>query len=634
MQSAYDQAANQFRTGITQGMDINKLQSGYCGMQQAQVQKELDTRYGDFSNQMNYPYKQLGFMSDMIRGLPVGTSSATTQYQAPGSMLGQLGGLGVTALGLSRYMADGGEVHGYAGGGAISAGADVENESNIATIIHHLPDAELQKAAQAAAQRGDKEELRLIEDEFAMRASLHSGVASVVPSGMMGMADDGGDVPAGANGGIVAFGEGGSPLSRWWEEKYKNMRAEGDRVALEKELRQKYGRLGGTFGGLREQSDTDYEANQKIYDALNSGKLTIDQLRAIKSSGAAGLPAPVSTATPQKFIGDSGFKEYVPPEQRKDQAAAGGGGGNRPSAAISDNLHPAIAATVDKALKDIAASGKVDSGSLQDNMKSMYDMISQGNGDMLQSLKDQITQGDQQVDEAKGHALGNILMAFGANWAANASKPGSTALGSAAGAAPAAQQEMASQDKILRDMRDAQNKIKTDFTKFQISLKKDDQKTALTAAQDMARNNLLAAQIAEQAAAHGGTIAMEGQRLAIMADEAKNTAEYRLKSLGIQAGAQALSNRKMDVYERDAATREQANKARLAAVQRNLANDFDKNNANKLREYQKTMGPLQADQRYKAERNAYVTENMGPYLSGGAGISSTSRYPSADSLLD
>jgi len=634
MQSAYDQAANQFRTGITQGMDINKLQSGYGGMQQAQVQKELDTRYGDFSNQMNYPYKQLGFMSDMIRGLPVGTSSATTQYQAPGSMLGQLGGLGVTALGLSRYMADGGEVHGYAGGGAISAGADVENESNIATIIHHLPDAELQKAAQAAAQRGDKEELRLIEDEFAMRASLHSGVASVVPSGMMGMADDGGDVPAGANGGIVAFGEGGSPLSRWWEEKYKNMRAEGDRVALEKELRQKYGRLGGTFGGLREQSDTDYEANQKIYDALNSGKLTIDQLRAIKSSGAAGLPAPVSTATPQKFIGDSGFKEYVPPEQRKDQAAAGGGGGNRPSAAISDNLHPAIAATVDKALKDIAASGKVDSGSLQDNMKSMYDMISQGNGDMLQSLKDQITQGDQQVDEAKGHALGNILMAFGANWAANASKPGSTALGSAAGAAPAAQQEMASQDKILRDMRDAQNKIKTDFTKFQISLKKDDQKTALTAAQDMARNNLLAAQIAEQAAAHGGTIAMEGQRLAIMADEAKNTAEYRLKSLGIQAGAQALSNRKMDVYERDAATREQANKARLAAVQRNLANDFDKNNANKLREYQKTMGPLQADQRYKAERNAYVTENMGPYLSGGAGKSSTRRYPSADSLLD
>ena len=635
MQSAYDQAANQFRQGITQGMDINKLQAGYGGMQQAQAQRELDTRYGDFTNQMNYPYKQLGFMSDMIRGLPVGTSSATTQYQAPGSMLGQLGGLGVTALGLSRFMADGGQVQGYAGGGAISAGEDVENESNIAAIIHKLPDAELQKAAQAAAQRGDKEELRLIEDEMAMRASLKNGVASVVPSSMMGMAEQ--DVPAGANGGIVAFGDGGSPLSRWLEEKYKNMRAEGDRVALEKELRQKYGRLGGTFGGLREQSDTDYETNQKIYDALNSGKLTIDQLRAIKSSGAAGLPAPVSTATPQKFTGDSGFKEYVPPGQRKDQAtapAAGGGGGNRPSAAISDNLHPAIAATVDKALKDMAASGKVDSGSLQDNMKSMYDMISQGNGDMLQSLKDQITQGDQQVDEAKGHALGNILMAFGANWAANASKPGAQFLSSAAASAPAAQQEMASQDKILRDMRDTQNKIKTDFTKFQISLKKDDQKTALMAAQEMAKNKLLADQLAEQAAWHGGSLAIEAQKTSIMAEEAKNTAAYRMKSLGIQAGAQSLANRKMDIYEKDAAAREQANKVRLSAVAASAADKFNKDFGYKLREYQKTMGPLQADQRYKAERNAYITENMGPYLSGGAGISSTSRYPSADSLLD
>lgn len=636
MQSAYDQAATQFRQGITQGMDINKMQAGYGGMQQAQVQKELDTRYGDFANQMNYPYKQLGFMSDMIRGLPVGTASSTTQYQAPGSTLGQLGGLGVTALGLSRFMADGGEVRGYAGGGAISAGEDVEDESNIAAIIHRLPDAELQKAAQAAAQRGDQEELRLIQDEFAMRASLKNGVASVVPSSMTGE-----DVPAGANGGIVAFGEGGSPLSRWWEEKYKNMRAEGDRVALEKEMRQKYGRLGGTFGGLREQSDTDYEANQKIYEALNSGNLTIDQLRAIKAKGVAGLPTPVTSQTPATTSGsrvqlnsanDPRSTAYRGTQDVAPAAGGGGKGGDRPSAAISDNLHPAIAATVDKALADMAASGKVDSGSLQNKMKSMYDMISQGNSDMLQGLKDQIDQGDQQVNETKGHALGNILMAFGANWAANASKPGAQFLSSAAASAPAAQQEMASQDKIVRDMRDAQNKIKTDFTKFQISLKKDDQKTALQAAQDMERNELLAAQLREQAAFHGGSLALDGKKLEMMAADARATAEYRLQELGIKGNQVALQNRRMDIYEKDAATREQANKVRLAAVQRNLANDFDKNNSNKLREYQKTMPPLQAEQRYKAERNAYVTDNVAPYLFGG--ISSTSRYPSADSLLD
>jgi hypothetical protein len=287
---------------------------------------------------------------------------------------------------------------------------------------------------------------------------------------------------------------------------------------------------------------------------------------------------------------------------------------------------------VDKALADMAASGKVGGSSLLSNYKSMYDMISQGNGDMLQGLKDQITQGDQQVEETKGHALGNILMAWGANWASRAAEPNATFVSSAAKAAPAAQQEMATQDKIVRDMRDAQNKIKTDFTKFQISLKKDDQKTALQAAQDMERNEFLAAQLREQAAFHGGSIALDGKKLEMMAADAKATADYRLRELGIKGSQVESQNRRMAIYEKDAATREQANKVRLAGVQRNLANDFDKNNSNKLRDYQKTMPPLQAEQRYKAERNAYVADNVAPYLSGG--ISSTSRYPSADSLLD
>jgi hypothetical protein len=642
MQSAYDQAANQFRTGITQGMDINKMQAGYGGMQQAQVQRELDTKYGDFGNQQNYPYKQLGFMSDMIRGLPVGTASSTTQYQAPGSTLGQLGGLGVTALGLSRYMADGGEVHGYAGGGSV--GEDVDSEENIASIIHQLPDAQLRAAAQAAAQRGDQEQLRLIQEEFAMRASLKNGMASVIPSGMMGMADDGEDVPAGANGGIVAFGEGGSPASRFISGKLDDLK-EYQRKKLERDIiESRYGFKASGLGVFSTQTDEERANAKRIMEAIDNGDLTLAQLQAIKERGIAGLPAAAAVVskgpTNQRPAGDSsGFKAYEPPRQQAAAPAAGGGGGkgaggNRPSGAISDNLHPAIAATVDKALADLAASGKVEGGSLLSNYKSMFDMISQGNNADLQVLKDQMTKGDQQIDETKGHALGNILMAFGANWAAGASKPGATALGSAAGAAPAAQQEMATQDKILRDMNDVQNKIKMDYTKFQISLKKDDQKTALTAAQDMERNALLASQIAQQAAASRGSIALDGKKLEIMAQQARDEVRLKSEELGIRRGAAASQDRRMGIYERDAAIKEQANKARLAGVQRNLANDFDKNNSNKLREYEKKMGPLQATQRYNAERNAYVADNMAPYLSGGSGISSTSRYPSADSLLD
>lgn len=637
MQSAYDQAANQFRTGITQGMEINKMQAGYGGMQQAQVQRELDTKYGNFGNQQNYPYKQLGFMSDMIRGLPVGTASSTTQYQAPGSTLGQLGGLGVTALGLSRYMADGGEVHGYAGGGAIDAGEDVDSEDNIANILHMKTDEELRASAQAAAQRGDQEQLRLIQEEFAMRASLHNGLASVVPSNMTG--EDSGDVPAGANGGIVAFGEGGSPASRFISGKFDDLK-EYQRKDLERDIiKSRYGFKASGLGVFSTQTDEERANAKRIMEAIDNGDLTLAQLQAIKERGIGGLPAAAAVVskgpTSQRPAGDSsGFKAYEPPRQQAAAPAAGGGGGGgggRPSGAISD-LHPAVAATVDKALADLAASGKVEGGSLLSNYKSMFDMISQGNNADLQVLKDQMTKGDQQVDETKGHALGNILMAFGANWAANASKPGATALGSAAGAAPAAQQEMATQDKILRDMNDVQNKIKMDYTKFQISLKKDDQKTALTAAQDMARNELLATQIAQQAAASRGEIALKGVQLQQNAEEAKATMDYRLQELGIRRGQAYSQSRRMDIEDKKLSILETQGRARLAGVQRNLANDFDKNNSNKLRDYQKSMGPVQAEQRYKAERNAYVTENMGPYLSGGAGISSTSRYPTADSL--
>jgi hypothetical protein len=647
MQSAYDQAANQFRQGITQGMDINKMQAGYGGMQQAQVQKELDTKYGDFGNQMNYPYKQLGFMSDMIRGLPVGTASSTTQYQAPGSVLGQLGGLGVTAMGLSRYMADGGQVHGYAGGGSV--GEDVDSEENIASIIHQLPDAQLRAAAQAAAQRGDQEQLRLIQEEFAMRASLHNGLASVVPPNMTGE-----DVPAGANGGIVAFAERGAvdlgEILDQAREADKNAQKKLYSYGLQQRLQDPQGFAAAqaakqAAANARATAEKAYAAEMeaKGVNKLISAAVPIGAFQ-IGRETASGLPAAAAVVskgpTNQRPAGDSsGFKAYEPPRQQAAAPAAGGGGGkgadgNRPSAAISDNLHPAIAATVDKALADLAASGKVEGGSLLSNYKSMFDMISQGNNDDLQVLKDQMTKGDQQIDETKGHALGNILMAFGANWAAGASKPGATALGSAAGAAPAAQQEMATQDKILRDMNDVQNKIKMDYTKFQISLKKQDQGTALQAANDMERNALLASQIAQQAAASRGSIALDGKKLEIMAQQARDEVRLKSEELGIRRSQVTSQDRRMGIYERDAATREQANKARLAGVQRNLANDFDKNNSNKLREYEKKMGPLQATQRYNAERNAYVADNMAPYLSGGSGISSTSRYPSADSLLD
>jgi len=84
-----------------QNMGINALQNQYGLQQQAQIQKDIDTKYGDYLNAQNYPYKQLGFMSDIIRGVPL-TQTGSSVYQAPPSTAQNITALGLGAAGISK----------------------------------------------------------------------------------------------------------------------------------------------------------------------------------------------------------------------------------------------------------------------------------------------------------------------------------------------------------------------------------------------------------------------------------------------------------------------------------------------------------------------------------------------------
>jgi hypothetical protein len=81
-----------------QGMDINKLQNLYGTQQQQQQQAGLSQQYQDFMNQQRYPYQQLEFMSNILRGTPMGT--VQTLYGTPPSMGSQLAGAGLGGLSL------------------------------------------------------------------------------------------------------------------------------------------------------------------------------------------------------------------------------------------------------------------------------------------------------------------------------------------------------------------------------------------------------------------------------------------------------------------------------------------------------------------------------------------------------
>jgi hypothetical protein len=107
MQGA-QQLGNLGQTQFGQNMAINQLQNQYGQQQQQQMQNILGAQYQDFLNYQNYPYKQLGFMSDILRGAPL-TQTGAAVYQQPPSMLGQIAGAGIAAKGLGLF-AKGGAV--------------------------------------------------------------------------------------------------------------------------------------------------------------------------------------------------------------------------------------------------------------------------------------------------------------------------------------------------------------------------------------------------------------------------------------------------------------------------------------------------------------------------------------------
>jgi len=192
------QAANQLgalgQAQYGQQMGINQLQNQYGAQQQALAQQGLSQGYQDFLNQQNYPYKQLGFMSDMVRGLPLGQQSTAQMYQAPPSMLQNVAGAGMGAYGLKQLgmFAEGGQVKGYASGGELNP---MDDPNRMTAAVSKLSDEQLQQIIQHPSSAAEKQAAQL---ELATRASEKQGLASAYNA-----------IPSAANGGMVAFGKGG-----------------------------------------------------------------------------------------------------------------------------------------------------------------------------------------------------------------------------------------------------------------------------------------------------------------------------------------------------------------------------------------------------------------------------------------
>ena len=78
------------------------LQAASADQYQQQRQQQYDMAYADFLRQRDYPMEQLGYYSNLLRGLPIGLNTTNTTYAPPPSMLAQVGGAGLGAASLAQ----------------------------------------------------------------------------------------------------------------------------------------------------------------------------------------------------------------------------------------------------------------------------------------------------------------------------------------------------------------------------------------------------------------------------------------------------------------------------------------------------------------------------------------------------
>ena len=463
-----------------QGMDINKLQSGYGAMQQAQQQQGLDVAYQNFQDQRNYPYKQLGYMSDLLRGTPTGSSSVTNMYAPPANVAGQIAGLGIGAMGLSKFMAEGGMADG---------GSSVEDPQNIQEIVSKLSDAQLMQSLKAAMQRGDAMEIEAIKQEQAMRASERNGLASTVTPDMADQM-----MPSAANGGIVAFaGEDESLVT----DPMGGIATSGtpssgdDRTVMEKlgifNEKNRRALEGANRPSLTKVRETDTAAHKAIED----------KIRATMGQNAIPPKSPP--------FADSDASE------RADRMTGNltTGGGKKKS--ISDTL------AVGQAAQNVAQNVGVPEQSLEDRAMSIYKKFKEMSKAELQGLNDAIEGKKGDADKIKAKGLSEALMQFGFGMAANAAKPGAKFIGSASSAAPILGQVASENEKLQRAASDNYMKLKMDQTRYQVALDKGDMQAATSLAAQIRQGDMQQKQLDAQIKHWNDQTALERQKMGITA---------------------------------------------------------------------------------------------------------------------
>lgn len=210
-----------------------------AGAQQQQLEQEkLTQQYQDFLTQRGYPQQQLAFMSDILRGVPLGQQTQQ-QYTTPASLASQLAQAGLGAYGMYKTFGsgskEGGIIKAYKGGGAVQGYAD-GGQVPVDKLRSMLNDMSNEQLQQIKASTDNAITLSLVDEEQRLRQRIENsqilakaipettikdemvaqgGIdvpemsAAVIPNTGVGEAAEEEAQPEMARGGIVAFAKAG-----------------------------------------------------------------------------------------------------------------------------------------------------------------------------------------------------------------------------------------------------------------------------------------------------------------------------------------------------------------------------------------------------------------------------------------
>jgi hypothetical protein len=465
-------------------MDINKLQSQYGGEQQKQMQQMLDADYQDFINKQNYPYKQLGFMSDLLRGAPL-TQTGSSVYQQPPSMLGQIGGL---ALGASSLFGkkEGGSVQSYDNGGLTITKPD---DSKLQSMMDGMSDGQLQQIIRGSANPDAR---RVAQEELMSRSSISHAMA---------------------RGGVIVFAKGG-------DEGEKK-----DNIYYEDPL----GAPSSASG--RELSISDFipdfrekvTEGQKYKPGLQGTLFGYDVQKEEIGGGRGKTPA---SAYDNKAAAENYDKASRTKPQKDEKGKAGGSG-------------------LVQAATAIAAQQGVPKEDFESIIDRMMKKFKGANDKDLDGLAKMIAEEKDNAKSVMGDATRNALTKFGFQMAANAAQPGvgkgfAGALRSAAAAGPALAESMQESRKLAQAAQDNARKMQIEFTKYKVALDKGDQQTAISLASNIRMMQQQQTQLEETIRHNKASEGLMGQRIAAASGRGQEkTFAPMLRAIG-QANQQAI----------------------------------------------------------------------------------------------